>query len=503
MAHVLLALARRHPFDRADEVHEILPRNWVGSCVLGQGRLQLRRRIDFNPTLRRHPGEERSHALQSLKVGHGRAGPGFTKGPRLIDTELRDVNDAAVGAEFLEEVGKLAVPLDRTRRETARFPVVHELLDYVLNCWWLLGIGTRGGGRRNLKSARILPNLLQLFGFWPFHLAGSLADEAVDAKRASGVDRTGATAVSAIRPELAEGLSDSLFPPGFGALGGVAFTGRERCCKPLVQHYTPTTIPCILLKAKLVSRAGLEPGVHFDCTQLVDSNKPQKRQNRSFRRLEVHGRYTAKQHEPRLSWRWGVCKGLLYWPADLVPVCRWLAAPGQSTDAYRGTALTVVLRGASRRVNTSTLVGRPELRSSPGAILDRAAEWAWSGGHDDGWTSRRPRQVIGGKGRGRSAIQLREPAPKSEPTVEASRNPIDTANPECRGARIVLDLRRFGYKNGYRADHEIDFGHDPCSRGERQHTPLHPPFRVFRGPYGHKQRWFAFQREPSTHRGES
>src|SRR5882724_6621510 len=43
----------------------------------------------------------------------------------------------------------------------------------------------------------------------------------------------------------------------------------------------------------LVSRAGLEPGGHSEHAQLIDSIKRHKRQNRSFRRSEVHGRYTA------------------------------------------------------------------------------------------------------------------------------------------------------------------------------------------------------------------
>ena len=43
----------------------------------------------------------------------------------------------------------------------------------------------------------------------------------------------------------------------------------------------------------LVSWAGLEPIWLIDGTQVIDSAKSQKRQNRSFRRFEVHGGYTA------------------------------------------------------------------------------------------------------------------------------------------------------------------------------------------------------------------
>jgi hypothetical protein len=43
----------------------------------------------------------------------------------------------------------------------------------------------------------------------------------------------------------------------------------------------------------LVSRAGLEPGRLIENTQVIDSTKRQKRQNRSFRRFEVHGGYTG------------------------------------------------------------------------------------------------------------------------------------------------------------------------------------------------------------------
>ena len=248
---------------------------------------------------------------------------------------------------------------------------------------------------------------------------------------------------------------------------------------------------------------GIEPGARFDCTQLIDSNTPQKRQNRFFRRFEVHGGYTARQHESKLFWRRGVCEVRLNGPADRVQIRIWLAATSQSADVYQGTASAVVLYSANPRVSTRTLIGRHELRSSPEVIVERAAEWA-ADGRNDGWTdSRRSLQVIGSNRNARSAIPLREPDPKSEPRVEASRNPIDTAIPECRGVRTVLDLPRFGYKNGYSADQEIHFGHDPCSRGERKHPSLHPPYRVFRGPHGHKQRWLAFQREPPTRRGEN
>jgi hypothetical protein len=46
-------------------------------------------------------------------------------------------------------------------------------------------------------------------------------------------------------------------------------------------------------KRSLVSRAGLEPARHTDPSQVIDSRKRQKRQNGSFRRFEVHGRYTG------------------------------------------------------------------------------------------------------------------------------------------------------------------------------------------------------------------
>jgi len=43
-----------------------------------------------------------------------------------------------------------------------------------------------------------------------------------------------------------------------------------------------------------VSRAGLELNRPFETTQVIDSNKLQKRSNRPFRRFEVHGGYTGR-----------------------------------------------------------------------------------------------------------------------------------------------------------------------------------------------------------------
>ena len=65
---------------------------------------------------------------------------------------------------------------------------------------------------------------------------------------------------------------------------------------------------------------GLEPGARFERTQLIDSNTPQKRQNRSFRRLEVRGGYTARQQESKLFWRRGVCEVRLTGP---LTACRF------------------------------------------------------------------------------------------------------------------------------------------------------------------------------------
>src|ERR1017187_190629 len=45
----------------------------------------------------------------------------------------------------------------------------------------------------------------------------------------------------------------------------------------------------------MVSRAGLEPGDHSEPSQVIDFNKLQKRQNRYFRRFEVHGGYAEQQ----------------------------------------------------------------------------------------------------------------------------------------------------------------------------------------------------------------
>jgi hypothetical protein len=54
----------------------------------------------------------------------------------------------------------------------------------------------------------------------------------------------------------------------------------------LGSHVKPTLV------LELVSRAGLEPGHYSESTQLIDFIKRQKRQNRYFRRSEVHGGYT-------------------------------------------------------------------------------------------------------------------------------------------------------------------------------------------------------------------
>jgi len=106
--------------------------------------------------------------------------------------------------------------------------------------------------------------------------------------------------------------------------------------------------------------------------------------------------------------------------------------------------------------------------------------------------------------RSRTPTPLRKPDPKSEPRVELGRNLIDIGIPESRGARTAHDLPGFGYKNLYGADQEIHFGYDPCThREERHRTSPHPPNLVLRGHGSHKQRWLAFQREPSTRRGKN
>jgi hypothetical protein len=74
-----------------------------------------------------------------------------------------------------------------------------------------------------------------------FNLARRFADEAVDTKRTLGMDRTAATAPSAIRPELGDGLPGFLFPPGIGARGGVAIIEREHVESLFVQRYTRIT----------------------------------------------------------------------------------------------------------------------------------------------------------------------------------------------------------------------------------------------------------------------
>jgi hypothetical protein len=43
----------------------------------------------------------------------------------------------------------------------------------------------------------------------------------------------------------------------------------------------------------LVTRAGIEPISPVDHAQIIDFTKRQKRQNRYFRRIEVHGGYTG------------------------------------------------------------------------------------------------------------------------------------------------------------------------------------------------------------------
>ena len=45
----------------------------------------------------------------------------------------------------------------------------------------------------------------------------------------------------------------------------------------------------------VVSRAGLEPVRLIENAQLIDFTKRQKRQNRFFRRFEVHGGYTDSE----------------------------------------------------------------------------------------------------------------------------------------------------------------------------------------------------------------
>lgn len=51
----------------------------------------------------------------------------------------------------------------------------------------------------------------------------------------------------------------------------------------------------------LVSRAGIEPERLIDTAQLIDSTSCQKRQNRYFRRSEVHGGYTDYEFASRAA----------------------------------------------------------------------------------------------------------------------------------------------------------------------------------------------------------
>ena len=124
----------------------------------------------------------------------------------------------------------------------------------------------------------------------------------------------------------------------------------------------------------------------------------------------------------------------------------------------------------SNRAPRIEIVPRGDLRSRSGMGVGRSQRWlVFPEIASSDWC----------EPEGRSATPLREPIPKSEPDVGASRHPIYTAIPECRGARTAPDLPRFGYKNGYNANQEIRSGGDPCSRGERQRTSLHPPNLVF------------------------
>jgi hypothetical protein len=55
------------------------------------------------------------------------------------------------------------------------------------------------------------------------------------------------------------------------------------------------TIALMRLWEVLVEAAGVELSRLSERTQVIDFNKRQNRQNRSFRRIEVHGGYTAPQ----------------------------------------------------------------------------------------------------------------------------------------------------------------------------------------------------------------
>ena len=70
--------------------------------------------------------------------------------------------------------------------------------------------------------------------------------------------------------------------------GGCFQAAQRERRRPALKAFT------LILTAKLlillVSRAGLEPNLPTDITQVIDSNKRQKRSNRSFRRNPDHGR---------------------------------------------------------------------------------------------------------------------------------------------------------------------------------------------------------------------
>jgi hypothetical protein len=51
----------------------------------------------------------------------------------------------------------------------------------------------------------------------------------------------------------------------------------------------------------VVEPAGVEQCRISDTTQIADSDKRQNRQNRFFRRFEVHGGYTAQQFLRKMS----------------------------------------------------------------------------------------------------------------------------------------------------------------------------------------------------------
>lgn len=61
-----------------------------------------------------------------------------------------------------------------------------------------------------------------------------------------------------------------------------------------------------MIDSRLAVRVGFGLRVPAETAQVIDSIKPQKRQNGSFRRFEVHGGYTAQQSEAKMFWPGGV-----------------------------------------------------------------------------------------------------------------------------------------------------------------------------------------------------